>query len=37
MARSARRLTLAAHTWDRQIPDILAAAGLPTLEQREPR
>jgi hypothetical protein len=30
MARSAKALTLARHTWDRQVPDILAAAGLPT-------
>ena len=29
MAGAARRLTLDAHTWDRQIPDILQAAGLP--------
>jgi hypothetical protein len=29
MARAAKRLTLAGHTWDRQIADILAAAGLP--------
>ena len=28
MARSAKALTLARHTWDRQIPDLLQAAGL---------
>jgi spore maturation protein CgeB len=28
LGRSAKQLTLARHTWDRRVPDILAAAGL---------
>ena len=34
MACSAKQLTLARHTWDRQIPDLLDAAGLPALTPR---